>query len=84
MDASDPEGDAIVIKWDLRIDVSDNRSTGGDAKPATPPIAGAMVSSGKSDAVIQLPKQPGNYRLFVYVFDPKGAAATANLPVQVK
>ncbi len=84
VDASDPEGDALSIKWDLRIDVSDNRSTGGDAEPATPPIAGSVVSSDKSDAVIQLPKTPGNYRLFVYVFDPKGAAATANLPMQVK
>jgi hypothetical protein len=84
VDASDPEGEPLVIKWDLRIDVSDNRSTGGDFEPATPPIAGAVVSSDKSEAAIQLPKQPGNYRIFVYVFDPKGAAATANLPIQVK
>jgi hypothetical protein len=84
VDASDPEGEPLVIKWDLRIDVSDNRSTGGDFEPATPPIAGAVVSSETSDAVIQLPKKEGNYRIFVYAFDPKGSAATANLPIQVK
>ena len=84
VDASDPDGDALTVKWDLRLDVAGNRSSGGDAEPPTPPIAQAVVATEKSEAVIQLPQKEGNYRIFVYVLDPKGSAATANLPVQVK
>ncbi len=84
VDATDPEGEPLTVKWDLRLDVSDNRSNGGDFEPATPPLAGAVLSSMKSEAVIRLPDKPGNYRIFVYAIDPKGSAATANLPILVK
>ena len=84
VDASDPEHDALTIQWDLRLDVADHPGRGGDREPSTPPIAGAVVSSQAKEALVQLPAKEGNYRLFVYAFDPKGSAATANLPVQVK
>ena len=63
---------------------SDNPGRGGDREPSTPPIAEALVSAQQNQALIQLPAKEGNYRLFVYAFDPKGSAATANLPLQVK
>jgi hypothetical protein len=81
VDAIDPEGDPLTIKWELRLDVSDNPSIGGDKEKPTPPIDGAVVSTDKNHAVIQLPAKPGNYRIFVYVYDDKGRAATANLPI---
>lgn len=84
VDASDPENDPLTIKWDLRVDVSDNPSRGGDREPSTPPITEAVISTQERQALIQLPAKVGNYRLFVYAFDPKGSAATANLPLQVK
>ena len=84
VDASDPENDPLTIKWDLRLDVADNPSRGGDREPSTPPIAGAVVSSQGNEVLVQLPAKEGNYRLFVYAFDPQGSAATANLPLQVK
>ena len=84
VDASDYEGDELTIEWDLRPDVSDNPSTGGDFEPPTKPIAGAVVSAEGYQATILTPPKTGSYRIFVYVYDPKGSAATANVPVLVK
>ncbi|MCX6904470.1 MAG: hypothetical protein NTW03_13505, partial [Verrucomicrobia bacterium] len=70
VDASDPEHDPLTIRWDLRGDVSDHPGRGGDREPSAPPIADAVVSSQQSEAVVLLPAKEGNYRLFVYAFDP--------------
>ncbi|MBC8206952.1 MAG: hypothetical protein H8E68_07360 [Kiritimatiellaeota bacterium] len=82
--ATDPEGDALTITWDLRRDESDNLSTGGDREKRIKPIKRAIVSSEADHVMIQMPDKPGNYRVFVYVYDPSGKVATANLPIQVK
>jgi hypothetical protein len=84
VDVSDPEGDPLTIQWDLRLDVGDNPSTGGDREPPTPPIAGAVVSSEKNEAVLQLPDQEGKYRIFVYASDPQRSTATANVPILLR
>jgi len=81
VDAEDPDGDAITVKWDLRIDVADNPSRGGDREPPTPPIEGAVLSAAGKEAVIQVPAKPGKYRVFAYVYDPQGRAATVNVPI---
>lgn len=82
MQASDPDGDPLQILWELRLDVSGNPNVGGDREPPTPPIPGAVAASRGPNATILLPKQPADYRIFVYVRDGKGNAATANLPVR--
>jgi len=79
--ATDPDGDPLKVTWDLRVDVSDNPSSGGDREPPTVPIDGAVLSSAGNEARIQVPDKPGNYRIFVYVHDPAGKAATANVPI---
>jgi hypothetical protein len=84
VEASDPENDPLTIKWDLRLDVADNPGRGGDRESSTPPIAAAILSAQQMEVTVQLPAKEGNYRLFVYVLDPKGSAATANLPLKVK
>ncbi|MBN1765315.1 MAG: hypothetical protein JW860_08675 [Sedimentisphaerales bacterium] len=81
--AQDPEGDDLSIKWDLRRDESDNPATGGDWEKRIPPIAGAVLSSESDKAVIMMPAKAGNYRIFTNVFDPAGKAATVNLPIKV-
>jgi hypothetical protein len=82
--ATDPDGDELTVKWDIRKDESDNPSTGGDWEKRIPPIEGAIVSSESDSAVINMPAEAGNYRIFAYVYDPSGKVATANLPIQVK
>ena len=82
--ATDPDGDALTITWDIRRDESDNSSVGGDWEKRIKPIEEAIISSETNRVTIQIPNQPGNYRVFVYVYDPSGKVATANLPIQVE
>ncbi|HSR88765.1 MAG TPA: glycoside hydrolase family 2 TIM barrel-domain containing protein, partial [Pontiella sp.] len=77
VEAADPDGDALTIEWDIRKDESDNPSTGGDWEPRIPPIDDAIISSESDAAVIRMPAEEGNYRIFVYVYDPSGKVATA-------
>lgn len=83
-DVADPEGKPLTIRWDLRKDVSDNPSTGGDREDSTPPLGGVVSGATANQATLRLPKTPGNYRIFAYATDPAGNAATANVPIQVK
>lgn len=80
---SDPEGDPIEVAWELRVDVADNPAVGGDREPATAPIQRAIVGTAEEGriAVVELPRKPGPYRLYVYARDGHGNAATANLPI---
>jgi hypothetical protein len=83
-DVSDPESKPLTIRWDLRKDVSDNPSTGGDREASTPPIEGAVVDAAANPATLRLPAAPGNYRIFAYAIDPAGNSATANLALRVE
>jgi hypothetical protein len=81
VDASDPEGDALKVSWDVRRDVADDPRVGGDYEPLEPALPGAVLESDGDHAVIRLPESPGKYRVFVYVRDGHGGAATANVPI---
>ena len=81
--ADDPDGDEVTVKWDLRKDESDNPKVGGDWERRIPPIEEAIVSSDADSVTVQMPAEPGNYRLFAYAYDPAGKVATANLPIRV-
>jgi hypothetical protein len=82
--ASDPDGDRLDITWEVRPDVADNPNVGGDREEPVRPLAGAVVRSQGTSAVVRLPGAAGNWRVFVYVRDGRGNAATANLPLRVE
>jgi hypothetical protein len=84
VDAADPEGGALKVRWDLRIDVADNPTSGGFFEPTPPPITGVIRETRGLTAKLQLPQKPGNYRLFCYVWDEQRHAATANLPIRLR
>ena len=80
---ADPEGGHLRVEWILRADSGDYL-TGGDYRPATPDIDGAVIESRAGGARVRMPDEPGAYRLFVYAWDEGGKAATANVPLLVK
>jgi hypothetical protein len=80
---TDPEGGATSVRWVLRPE-SNEYVTGGDFRPNLPDIEGAIIEGNSSAALLQMPSEPGPYRLFLYVYDEAGNAATANLPLLVR
>ena len=82
--ASDPDNAPISIAWELRADVANNRSSGGDFEPSATPISGAVEEQNGQSATIRVPRDTGAYRVFVYVHNQYKAAATANLPIKVE
>jgi hypothetical protein len=81
--AADPEGGPLRVRWALRRESGDY-AAGGDYRPMLPDIEGAVLEGRADGAVLRLPEEPGPYRLFVYVYDEAGNAATANAPLFVE
>ena len=80
--AADPEGGKLTVKWLLAEDAQ-QFVTGGDIQVAPPEFAKAIVASSLTGAEVRLPEFGGLHRLYVYVADSSGGAATANVPIQV-
>lgn len=81
--ALDPDGDDIRVTWELRSESTDRRS-GGDSEEAPPAHPEAILLATNTNLLLQLPQTEGAYRVFVYVLDGHGNAATANVPILVK
>ena len=81
--ATDPDGDPLMARWEVRSEISD-RKTGGDPEAPPPAHPEAFVESKGLHGSFRAPQVPGAYRLFVYLYDGKGHAATANIPFLVR
>jgi hypothetical protein len=81
LDASDPDGDRLKVEWTLLAESTDLRK-GGDRESVPPDHSAAIKAEGSYARLESLP--PGNYRLFAAAHDGRGAAATANVPFQVR
>jgi len=81
--AADPESGPLRVRWVLRPESGDY-ATGGDYRPSLPDVDGAILEGDTDSARVQMPDYPGAYRLFLYVYDESGNAATANVPLLVK
>jgi hypothetical protein len=80
---ADPEGTPVSVRWVLRPESGDY-ATGGDFRPNLPEIEGVVLEGRGDGARLRMPEEPGPYRLFLYVYDEAGNAATANVPLLVK
>jgi hypothetical protein len=81
--AEDFEKDSLTIRWEI-VAESQDRKVGGDREKAPPDFSKCLETANAPTATFKAPAEPGAYRLFVYIFDGKGHAATGNLPFQVK
>ncbi len=80
--ANDPDGQPLIIRWEVRSE-SGAHHEGGDRESEPPAVAGVIQSTKGDTVTIHAPEVTGPYRLYVYVYDGAGAAATANFPFQV-
>lgn len=74
--ASDPDGDSLSYRWEVLAD------TFFYAPPETrpEPISGLIVNNYGQRISFRTPDKQGMYRLYVYVYDRRGKAATGNIP----
>lgn len=82
LDVVDPENDSMTVKWSLHRDLA-LYETGGDLQEAPPAIEGAVVHGDLKGAELKMPTDGGPYFLYAYVFDGKGHAASAVVPLFV-
>ena len=74
---------AIRVRWVLRRD-SDDAAPGGDYRPMLPEVEDVVIEGDRHGARLRMPAEPGPYRLFLYVYNNSGNAATANVALLVK
>lgn len=83
LEASDPEGDPLTVKWVLQAETSKLNFV-GDVEMAPKVFPEAIVRFDGKGAEVKMPRSGGSYRLFAYVYDDHGGAAVANIPIHVK
>lgn len=81
--ANDPDGDRLSIRWEVRKEATNKRFAGeGEVRPGV--VNGLLEGVTSPTVRFNVPRDPGAYRVYVYVRDGKGNAATANMPFAVK
>ena len=78
----DPDGDELDLLWEVRTE-STATSIGGDPEEVPGLVDGCIVSTKGNRASVRVPDAPGEYRLFLFARDNRGAAGTANVPFRV-
>ena len=81
--ADDPDGDPLAVRWEVRSESIDRRE-GGDREAEPSPHPESFVQARGMDLDFRSPGISGPCRLYVFVYDGKGGAATANVPFSVK
>ena len=82
VDAADPDGDPISVRWEIQSDVV-RRGPEGRELPHEP-VPGCIIVTSHNEVTIVAPDNPGDYRLFAWVLDGAGNAGTANAPFRVE
>ncbi|MFH0908115.1 MAG: glycoside hydrolase family 2 TIM barrel-domain containing protein [bacterium] len=83
VDAGDPDGDPLRYQWILMAEI---KKKGADGFTSTDlkPIAGRITDETLRKAKIVTPTTAGAYRVFVYAYDGRGNASSANMPFYVE
>jgi hypothetical protein len=81
--ATDAEGDPLTWHWAVLPELENHDA--GRPQPMPPSIAGTLKNPASPESVtVTAPARSGHYRLYVWITDGKGHAATANMPFAVK
>jgi hypothetical protein len=80
--ATDPEQDALIYHWAVLRDLQGHQHNTSEKIPSA--IPDVIADSTKPSISATAPKKTGIYRLYVWVKDGKGHAATANVPFEVR
>ncbi|MFM9873804.1 MAG: glycoside hydrolase family 2 TIM barrel-domain containing protein [Fimbriimonadaceae bacterium] len=82
LEATDPNGDPLTVKWVL-VGETEVYLSGGQDEKVPPKHPQALLKHSQLDATFKMPNEKGGYRIFAYVYDGKGGAAVANIPINV-
>jgi hypothetical protein len=80
VEATDPEGDSLRYRWELRPEGEYQGMTGGDIERVPQPIPDLIAKGEQPRIWLQSPDSMGAYRLFVTVLDGRGSGTVANVP----
>lgn len=80
--AHDPDGDSLSYAWEIRLDLVNPNTGPGNSSPSVP-INGLIAAGQTPQIQFNLPKKPGNYRLFANVYDNHRHVATANTSFRI-
>lgn len=82
--ASDPDNDPLKVQWILTEDWKEV-AEGGDHRAAPPQYPKAILpGSTNTTAKIKLPEGGGTYRIYAFIRDGQGSAATGNISIKIK
>lgn len=80
--ATDPDGDPLKVQWQV---MSETLVKNGAGEPEPIPPSHEQAIRDPSPAGVRIEGlKPGHYRVFVVVHDGRGAAATGNIPFEVR
>lgn len=82
VEATDPDQDPLTWQWLVLRDLQGHQHNSKEKIPD--PVPDTIVENGKPSIRVKAPDRPGIYRLYVWVKDGKGHAATANQPFEVR
>jgi len=80
VEATDADGDDLTYRWEILPESTDIK-VGGDKESKPEPIDMKVEGEPKDGEItFRTPTKEGPYRLFLYIYDGNGNAATANFP----
>jgi hypothetical protein len=79
----DPESDSLTYRWEVMLEVAPGGYAGlGEVR--SKPMTELIQKAAGREVTFAAPEKEGAYRVFVFVLDGRGNAATANIPFFVR
>lgn len=73
----DPEGKPLRVRWSMKQE-AERYGEGGFPEDRQPEFPGSILESSNDRALVAAPRS-GAFRVFAYIYDPEGGAASANV-----